>query len=94
MLSLPFWYVRKACQKILKEFENLSDVRFVQLERAVKRCPVVLVQFEIETVEVWNAAIHTLDHLVLKVKKGCVVEWNPDVADEGGGRVVPHRMET
>jgi len=91
---LPFWYVRKACQEVLKEVEDLSDVVFVLFECAVKHCPVVLVQFEIETVEVWNAAIHTLDHLVLKVKKGCVVEWNPDVADEGGGRVVPHRMET
>jgi hypothetical protein len=62
--------MRKACQEVLKEFENLSDVGFVQFERAVKRCLVVLVQFEIEMVEVWIAAIHTLEHLVLKVKKG------------------------
>ncbi len=56
---------------------------FVKLERAVTRRPVVLIRVEVEAVEVWKAAVHTLDHLLLKVKKGGVVERDPNVAGEG-----------
>jgi hypothetical protein len=65
--SLTFWDMRKACQKILEKFEDLMDVRFVEFKSAVQCSPVVLIKVKVETIEVWNAAIHTLDHLVLKL---------------------------
>jgi hypothetical protein len=83
LASLTFWHMRKASQKILEEFENLPKVRFVEFEGAVQSSPVVLVKVEIEAIEVWNAAIHMLDHFVLKLKECGVVKWDPDVADEG-----------
>jgi hypothetical protein len=64
---LPFRDVWKACQKILEEFEDLTDVRFVEFESAVLCSPVVLIKVKVEKIEVWNAAIHTLNHFVLKV---------------------------
>jgi hypothetical protein len=54
---------------------------------------VVLVEMKIEVIKVWNAAIHTLDHFVLKFEKSRV-KWDPDVAREGGGRIVTHSTET
>jgi hypothetical protein len=61
--------VRKAGQKIPEQLEHLVKVRFVELEGAVKNFYVSFFNFEMETIEVWNAAIHTLDHLSLKFKK-------------------------
>ena len=94
MTSLSFGHMRKACQKILEKFEDLLDVRFVKFEGAVQRFSVVFVDFEMETIEVWNAAIHTLDHLVLEVEKSRVVERDPNVAGESRSRVVTHWPET
>jgi len=86
--------MRKACQKIVEEFEDLFKVRFVDFEGAVQSGRVSLIQVEIKTIEVWNAAIHTLDHSVLKLEKSRIVEWDPDVTDEGGSRVVSHWAKT
>ncbi len=90
LTALTFLHVRKACQKIVEEFEDLFKVRFVNFEGAIQSGPVSLIQVEIKPIEVWNAAIHTLDHSVLKLDKSRVVEWDPDVTDEGGSRVVSH----
>jgi hypothetical protein len=86
--SQAFQNMRKACKKVVKEFINLTDVGFMHLECAVQHCPVVLIQFEVETVKVWNAGIHTLHHLLLEVEKSGVVEWDSDMTGEGGGPVV------
>ncbi len=94
LTALTFLYVRKACQKIIEKFENLFKVRFVNFEGAVQSGPVSLIQVEIKTIEVWNAAIHTLHHSVLKLEKSRVVEWDPDVTDEGRSRVVSHWPKT
>jgi hypothetical protein len=59
---LSFWHVWKAGQKILEKFENLVDVRLAQFKSAVECSPIVLVQVEFEMIQVWNAAIHSLDH--------------------------------
>ncbi len=48
--SLSFWIVRKTCQKILKESEYLTDVRFVEFEGAVQCSPVVLIKVEVEPI--------------------------------------------
>ncbi len=69
--------MRKACKKVVEKFEDLADVRFVQLKGAVQGCLVVLVEMKVEAIEVWNAAVHTLDHFVLKLKKSRVVKWDP-----------------
>jgi hypothetical protein len=53
-----------------------------------------LIKIEVEPIKVWKAAIHTLDHFVLKLQKCGVVKWYPDVACEGGSRVVAHWTET
>jgi len=74
--------MRKARQKIVEEFEDLFKVGFVNFESAVQSGPIPLIKVEIETIEVWNAAIHTLDHSVLKLEKSRVVKWDPYVADE------------
>jgi hypothetical protein len=58
--------MRKAGQEVLEEFENLPKVGFLEFKSTVQSRPVVLVKVEIEAIEVWNAAIHTLDHFVLK----------------------------
>jgi hypothetical protein len=84
----------KTGQKIFKKSEYLPDVRFVLFEGAVECSPVVLIKIEVETIEVWNAAIHMLDHFVLELQKGGVVKWDPDMAREGGSRVVAHWTET
>ena len=83
LTALTFLHVRKACQKIIEEFENLFKVGFVNFESAVQSGPVPLVKVEIETIKVWNAAIHTLNHPVLKLKECRVVKWDPYMADEG-----------
>jgi hypothetical protein len=89
-----FRNVRKAGKKILEEFENLADVGFVKFKGAVQSCPVVLVKMYIEAIKVWNAAIHMLNHFVLKFEKSRVIKWDPDVAREGGSRVVTQWTET
>ncbi len=73
----------KACKKVFEKFENLTDVRFVELEGAVQSSPVVVVKRKVGAIEVWNAAIHMLDHLVLELKKSRVVKRYPDMAPEG-----------
>ena len=40
-----------------------------------------------------RSGMHTLDHLVLKMKKGRIVEGDPYMAHEGGCRIVTHRMK-
>ena len=74
--------MRKACQKIPEEFENLFEVGFVQFEGAVESFSVVFIEVKVESIEVWNAAIHMLDHFVLKLKECRVVKWDPDMAGE------------
>jgi hypothetical protein len=86
--------MRKACQKIVEEFENLFKVGFVNFESAVQSGPVPLIKVEIKAMEVWNAAIHTLDHFVLKLEKSRAVEWDPYMTDESGSRVVSHWPKT
>jgi hypothetical protein len=83
LASLTFWHMREACQKIVKEFENLFKVGFVNFKSAVQSSPVPLVKVEVEAIKVWNAAIHTLNHFVLKLEESRVVKWDPYVADEG-----------
>ncbi len=61
--------MRKACQKISEEFEDLPKVGFVKFKGTVQSSPVVLVKVEIEAIKVWNTAIHMLDHFVLKLKE-------------------------
>jgi hypothetical protein len=94
LTSLAFWHVRKACQEILEELEDLSEVGFVKFKGAVKCNLVVFVKVEIKAIEVWNAAIHTLNHLVLEFEKSRVIERDPYVAGESGSRVVTHGPET
>ena len=88
MTAFAFRHVRKAGQEILEKFENLLEVGFVEFEGAVESFSVVFVDFEMEMIEVWNAAIHTLGHLSLKFKKSGVVERDPDMTCEGRSRVV------
>ena len=59
MTSLAFWHMRKACQEILEEVEDLFEVGFVEFKSAVECSPVVFVKVEMKAIEVWNAAIHT-----------------------------------
>ena len=94
MTSLAFRHTRKAGQEILEEFEDLFEVEFIQFEGAVESKSVVFIEVKIVAIKVWNAAIHTLGHLVLEFEKSRVVEWNPNVTGEGRSRVVTHRPET
>ena len=82
MTAFAFRHVRKAGQEIFEKFENLLEVGFVEFEGAVENFSVVFVDFEMETIEVWNAAIHTLGHLSLELKKSGVVERDPDMTGE------------
>ena len=82
MMAFAFRHVGKAGQKIFEKFENLLEVGFVQFEGAVESFSVVFVDFEMETIEVWNAAIHTLGHLSLELKKSGVVKRDPDMTGE------------
>ena len=82
MTALAFRHMRKAGQEILEKFEDLLEVGFVKFEGAVESFPVVFVNFEVEPIEVWNAAIHTLGHLSLELKKSGVVERDPDMTGE------------
>ena len=84
----------KACQEIFEKFEDLLEVRFVKFEGAVESFSVVFVKVKVESVKVWNAAIHTLGHLILELKKSRVVEWNPYVTGESRSCVVTHWPET
>ncbi len=61
----------------------MSDVGFVKLKRAVKRCPVELARVEMETVQVRKDVVHTFDYFLFKVKECRVVKWDPNVAGEG-----------
>ncbi len=82
MTVSAFRHVGKAGQEIFEKFENLLEVGFVKFEGAVESFSVVFVDFEMETIEVWNAAIHMLGHLSLELKKGGVVERDPDMTGE------------
>jgi len=64
----------KTCQKVLEKVEDLLEVRFVEFKSAIESVPVVFADFEVEFFEVWNAVIHTLNHLVLELEKSRVVE--------------------
>jgi hypothetical protein len=75
--------MREACQKILEEVEDLFEIGFVKFKSAVECSLVVFVKVEIKAIKVWNAAIHTLNHLVLEFEKGRVIERDPHVAGEG-----------
>ena len=90
MTALAFRHMWKACQEIPEEFEDLIEVGFVKFESAVESFSVVFVEVEVELIEVWNAAIHTLDHLILELKKSRVVERNPDMTGESRSCVVTH----
>jgi hypothetical protein len=80
----------KACQKVLEKVEDLFEVRFVKFKSAIECVPVVFAEFEVEFFEVWSAAIHTLNHLVLEFEKSRVIERDPYMAGEGRGRVMTH----
>jgi hypothetical protein len=89
LAGLTFLHMRKACQKIVEEFENLFKVRFVNFKSTVQSGPVPLIKVNIKAIEVWNAAIHMLDHSVLKLEKSRVVEWYPYVTVVCGNRLGP-----
>ena len=74
MTAFAFRHVGKAGQKIFEKFENLLEVRFVKFEGAVESFSVVFVEVKVESIEVWNAAIHALGHLILELKKSRVVK--------------------
>ena len=80
--------MRKACQEIVEKFEDLLEVRFVKFEGAVDSFSVIFVEVKVESIKVWNAAIHTLNHLVLEFEKSRVVERDPYMAGESRSRVV------
>ncbi len=61
--------MRKAGQEILEKFEDLFEVGFVKFEGAVESFSVVFVEVKVESIEVWNAVIHALSHLILELKK-------------------------
>jgi hypothetical protein len=84
----------ETCQKVLEKVEDLLEVRFVELKSAIESVPVVFAEFEVEFFEVWNAVIHTLNHLVLEFEKSGVVERDPYMAGESRGRVMTHRTKT
>jgi len=86
--------MRKACQEIFEKFEYLLEVRFVKFKGAVESFSVVFVEVKVESIEVWNAAIHTLNHLVLEFEKSRVIERDPYMAGESRSRVVTHGPET
>ena len=84
----------KTCQKVLEKVEDLFEVRFVEFKSAIESVPVVFAEFEVEFFEVWNAVIHTLNHLVLELEKSRVVERDPYMAGESRGRVMTNGPET
>ncbi len=94
MTAFAFRHVRNAGQEILKKFENLLEVGFVKFEGAVESLSVIVVDVEMETIEVWNAAIHTLGHLSLELKKSGVVKRDPDMTGKSRGRGVTHGPKT
>jgi hypothetical protein len=93
LLSLTFRSMWKAGKKVLEEFENLIDVGLEEYESAVKSDKVVFIQFEVEMIEVKDAVVHMVNHFLLKMKKGRIVEGDPYMAHEGGCRIVTHRMK-
>jgi hypothetical protein len=84
----------KACQKVLEKVEDLLEVRFVKFKSAIEGVPVVFAELEVEFFEVWNAVIHTLNHLVLELEKSRVIERDPYMAGESRGRVMTHGPKT
>ena len=84
----------KTCQKVLEKVEDLFEVRFVEFKSAIESVSVVFADFEVEFFEVWNAVIHTLNHLVLEFEKSRVVKRDPYMAGESRGRVMTHGPET
>ncbi len=86
--------MRKTCQEILEEVEDLFEVGFVKFKGAVECSPVVFVKVEMKAIKAWNAVIHMLNHLVLEFEKSRVIERDPYVAGESGSRVVTHGPET
>ncbi len=91
---MAFRHMWKTCQKILEKVEDLLEVRFVKFKRAIESVPVVFAEFEVEFFEVWNAVIHTLNHLVLEFEKSRVVERDPYMAGESRGCIMTHGPET
>ncbi len=94
MTALAFRHMRKTCQEILEKIEDLLEVRFVKFEGAVESFSVVFVEVKVESIEVWNAAIHMLNHLILELKKSRVIKRDPYMAGESKSRVVTHGPET
>ncbi len=86
--------MRKTCQEVLEKVEDLLEVRFVKFEGAIECFSVVFIEVKVESIEVWNAAIHMLNHLVLEFEKSRVIERDPYMAGESRGRVMPHGPET
>ena len=84
----------ETCQKVLEKVEDLLEVRFVKFKSAIESVPVVFAELEVEFFEVWNAVIHTLNHLFLELEKSRVVERDPYMAGESRGRVMTHGPET
>ncbi len=78
--------MRKTGHEVLEKVENLLEVRFVKFEGAIESFPVVFVEVKVESIEVWNAAIHMLNHLVLEFEKSRVIEGDPYMAGESRGR--------
>jgi hypothetical protein len=67
--GLTFQNAWKAGKKVLEKFENLNDVRLVELKSAVECDPIVVGKFEIKMIKFGNASVHPVDHLWLKVKR-------------------------
>ena len=91
---MSFRHMWETCQKVLEKVEDLLEVRFVKFKSAIECISVVFAEFEVEFFEVWNAVIHTLNHLVLEFEKSRVVERDPYMAGESRGRVMTHGPET
>jgi hypothetical protein len=74
---LTFWNVWKADEKILEEFENFDDVRFVELKCAVEGDMVVLAYCDIDNIVVGVAVVPAVDHFLLMTKESKIVEGDP-----------------
>jgi hypothetical protein len=47
LVALTFQDIKKGGMEVLEEFENLTDVRFVEFESTVQSSPVVLVKVKV-----------------------------------------------
>ncbi len=83
----------RLARRSLEKVEDLLEVRFVKFKSTIERVSVVFADLEVEFFEVWNAAIHTLNHLVLEFEQRRVVERDPYMAGESRGCVVTHGPE-